>query len=115
MFQPESGKLEGGAVEIERKERGWLRFHPMRLLLTGSSCLEKSPLWSFGPQGGCTTSMGEHSVGCRRDREDGRKERGRKREREIEEDKEREREREKERERQTAFRDLDGASGDSKA
>ncbi|KAL7395661.1 hypothetical protein ABVT39_020985 [Epinephelus coioides] len=23
----------------------------MRLLLTGSSCLEKSPLWSFGPQG----------------------------------------------------------------
>lgn len=46
----------------------WLRFHPMRRLLTGSPSLDKSPLWSFSPKGDCTTSMGEHSFGCRGDR-----------------------------------------------
>lgn len=55
--------------EEERRRRREVRFHPMRLLLTGSSCLEKSPLWSFGPQGGCTTSMGKRSFGFRGDRE----------------------------------------------
>ena len=68
----------------------WLRFHPMRLLLTGSPCLEKSPLWLFGPHGGGTTSMGKRTFGCR----------GGERER---------------MERQTAFRELDGATGGSKA
>ncbi len=92
VYQPESGKLEGGCGgDREEGEGGWLRFQPMRLLLTGSSCLEKSPLWSFGPQGGCTTSMGEHSFGCRRDRETGRNERETKRAREREDDKQRER------------------------
>lgn len=50
-----------------------IRFHPMRLLLTGSSCLEKLPLWSFGPQGDNTTSMGEDSFGFRRHRQRERK------------------------------------------
>lgn len=100
------GETEEG--EEERRRRREFRFHPMRLLLTGSSCLEKSPRCSFGPQSGRTTSMGKRSFGCRGDRE-GVGERQKKVERgEIE--------------RggggggtQIAFRDLHGASGDSKA
>lgn len=56
---------------------GGVRFHPMRLLLTGSFCLEKSPRWSLGPQGGCPTSMGEPSSAAG-EGEDGGRERGRK-------------------------------------
>lgn len=62
--------MEGRESEEEGEEEarrgGGVRFHPMRLLLTGSSCLEKSPLWSFCPQGGLITSMGELSLGWRR-------------------------------------------------
>lgn len=108
---PSLANWRGVRCRWRERRGGWgwgaLRFHPMRLLLTGSSCFEKSPLWSFGPQGGCTTSMGEHSFGCRRHRkrESGRKERGG----------ESGRVRQGERERQTASRDLDSAFGDSKA
>lgn len=111
------GMGRGGAAAMEKWEGGgeeeeeevvvwWLRFHPMRRLLTGSPCLEKSPLWSCGPQGGCTTSMGEHSlVGGGLVVVGGIRERMRNREEEV-------------RVRQTAllfFTVLGGASGDSKA
>lgn len=78
-FNTIQAKLEGGlgrgGVTEEGKEVGWVDregvgvwFHPMRLLLTGSLCLEKSPRWSFGPQGGCITSMGDGSLADRGDR-----------------------------------------------
>lgn len=44
-------------------KRGGVLFHPMRLLLTGSSCLEKSPLSAPPSHGRCATSIWRHWAG----------------------------------------------------